>query len=439
MSRTSLAMAIVLAGATATANAQTPPASGLTAVEQRIVAAVDAGHDAALALLERVVNINSGTMNLPGVRKVGDAFRAEFDRLGFTTRWIEGAPFGRAGHLVAERAGRGPRLLLIGHLDTVFEPDSPFQRFERLSPTEARGPGITDMKGGDVIIVQALAALKQAGVLDDLHVSVIMTGDEEDVGDPGALARQPLIDLARAADIAIGFEDGASDPRTAVVSRRGFTGWTLRVKGTPAHSSQIFQPTVGGGAIFEASRILTGFYERLSREPMLSLNPGAMLGGTTVDFDATQSRGTAFGKTNVVAEHAVVTGDLRTLSAEQLAAAKAAMIEVVASHLPKTSAELTFDDSYPPMAPTDSNRELLGFHDRASRDVGAGPVTAVDPRAAGAADVSFAAQHVGMAIDGIGLMGRGGHTVNETADLTTLPSQTRRAAILLYRLSQSRR
>ena len=90
----------------------------------------------------------------------------------------------------------------------------------------------------------------------------------------------------------------------------------------------------------------------------------------------------------------------------------------------------------PALAPTDGNRKLLAMYDQASRDVGAGPVTAVDPDRAGAADVSFVAGHVPMILNGIGLMGDGGHTVDETADLTTLPSQTKRAALLIYRLAK---
>jgi glutamate carboxypeptidase len=404
-------------------------------IEARIVRAVDQDQPAALGLLERVVNINSGTMNLTGVRAVGDVFRSELDALGFETRWVDGTAFKRAGHLVAVRAGAGPRVLLIGHLDTVFETDSPFQRFERLSPTTARGPGVIDMKGGDVILVFALRALARAGVLDRLAITIVMNGDEEDPGEPVALARRALREAADGAVAAIGFEDGDGDPGTAVISRRGFTNWTLRSKGLPAHSSQVFTEKVGAGAIYEAARVINGFYDRLSGEALLSVNPGLVLGGTAAEHDLAQSRGTAFGKSNVVAGTAVVTGDIRAFTPAQLAAAKQTMRQVASAGLPHTTSELTFDDSYPPMAPTDGNRHLLAMYDEASRDLGLGAVTATDPRAAGAADVSFVAAAVQEVIDGIGLMGTDDHTTRETADLTTLGSQTKRAALLLARLS----
>jgi glutamate carboxypeptidase len=150
-----------------------------------------------------------------------------------------------------------------------------------------------------------------------------------------------------------------------------------------------------------------------------------------------QARGTAFGKTNVVAEHAIVHGDLRTISPQQYQRAKKTMEDIVKSSLPGTQATITFDEGYPPMAPTDGNRRLLALYDQASRDVGAGAVTAVDPQRAGAADVSFVAGEVPLLLDGVGLMGRDDHTVKETADLDTLPSQTKRAAVFLHRLSRS--
>jgi len=407
----------------------------LTAQERAIVEQVDARNAEGLVLLERVVNINSGSQNFTGVQEVGKVFAAEFDALGFKTRWVDGAAFKRAGHLVAEHPGTGPRILLIGHLDTVFEADSPFQKFERLPGNKARGPGIIDMKGGDVIIVQALKALQAAGALKSMNVVVVMTGDEEDSGDPLRLAREALVAAARGADVAIGFEDGPGDPTLAVTARRGTTGWEVRVKGTPAHSSQIFREDIGYGAVYEMARILNGFREKMAGEAHLTFNPGVMLGGTAVEFDPVQLRGTAFGKTNVVAEHAVVSGDLRTLSPEQLQTSMNTMREIVGQSLKGTSATITFDEGYPPMAPTEGNARLLALYDTASRDIGAGAVTAVSPDRAGAADVSFVASQVKMILDGVGLMGTDDHTVKETADLSTLPTQTKRAAILLYRIA----
>jgi glutamate carboxypeptidase len=264
-----------------------------------------------------------------------------------------------------------------------------------------------------------------------------MTGDEEAAGRPLSRARAALLAEAKGAAAAIGFEDGDGHPDHAVISRRGTTNWTLTVKGTPGHSSQIFKPELGAGAIYESARILEAFRVRLSSEPYLTFNPGVMLGGTTADFDAAQSRGTVFGKTNVIAEHATVQGDLRALSADQFARARATMTEIVAASLPQTSASIVFDEGYPPLAPSDGNERLLAIVDRASRDLGLAPLTPVSPDRAGAADVSFIDGIVPMIMDAMGLKGRDGHTVNETADLGVLSIQAKRAAIAILRIGRS--
>ena len=416
-------------------------APSLSATERRVVASIDRHQPESLALLERAVNINSGTMNFEGVRAVAQLFRPEFQSLGFSVRWVDGAAWGRAGHLLADWTGRdaGPRILLIGHLDTVFERDSPFQRFERLSDSTARGPGIIDMKGGDVMMLLALRALAEAGVLERFSFRVVLSGDEEKAGLPHALSRRDLFDAADWAQLAIGLEDGAGDPRTAVIARRGASSWELRTAGQPAHSSQVFRPEVGDGAIYEAARILDAFRDSLSAEPLLTANPGVILGGTTVTFDDPQSRGTAFGKTNVVAESTVVTGDLRAISLPQREAAKATMRRIVERHRTRTGAEIAFEDGYPPLAPSEGNRRLLATYDRASRDLGLGPVEGVDPIRAGAADISFADGRVDQALDGVGLMGTGGHTTAETADLRWLAANARRLAVTLLRVMQESR
>lgn len=413
-------------------------AGPLSPLEQRLAASVDRHTAESLQLLQRAVDINSGTMNLAGVRATGALFATEFERLGFKTRWADGAAWQRAGHLIAEHGKRGPKVVLVGHLDTVFEPESPFQRYTLLDDTTAAGPGVTDMKGGNVIMLLALRALRDQGVLDQLRITVVLTGDEEKSGEPQSLARADLLAAAEGATAAIGFEDGDGDPRHVVVARRGNTGWQLRVRGTPSHSSQIFTDAVGMGAIFEAARVLQAFRDSLAFEPYLTLNPGLILGGTTISQELPGSRGTAFGKSNVVAESTLVTGDLRTLTPEQRERAKAIMQRIVAEASPQCADSITFEDGYPPLPPTDGNRALLAMVDRASRDLGLGPLEAVDPARAGAADVSFLHGRVPRIIDAMGLKGSGGHTVNEKARLQSLGWQAKRTAVLLARLAQEK-
>ncbi len=407
----------------------------LSPLEGRILEHIDSTTEEAIVLLEQVVNINSGTMNQEGVREVGQVFRSELDALGFQTRWISMDRVDRAGHLIAQRSGnRGKSLLLIGHLDTVFEKDSPFQRFERLG-TDAKGPGVEDMKGGNVVILYALKALQVVGALEDTSITVFLTGDEEDTGDPLSLSRRDLLAAARRSSVALGFEGGVGGIGSATVARRGFTGWELRVTGKPGHSSLIFKEDFGSGAIYEASRILKNFYDELRGEEYLTFSPGIILGGTTAQFDPVQSRGDAFGKTNVIPETVVVAGDLRFISEEQRERAKTRMRAIAAKSLPQTSAAVTFQDSYPAMSPTPGNYELLRQLDQVSRKLGYGPVKAVDPGQRGAADVSFVAPYLD-ALDGLGMVGSGGHTVEERVDLSSLPIMAKRAAIFIYQLTQ---
>ncbi|MBT3900265.1 MAG: M20/M25/M40 family metallo-hydrolase [Gammaproteobacteria bacterium] len=385
--------------------------------------------------MARTVNINSGTMNHLGVKAVGDIFAEEFQSLGLTTTWHDMSEVNRAGHLFAETAGEsGSRcLLLIGHLDTVFEPDSPFQAFDRQGD-HATGPGVNDMKGGDVVILYALKALKEVGVLDDLNLIVALIGDEEKSGSPKSISRYHLIEASKRCDIALGFEI-ATSLNAATVARRGSSGWRLDVTGKRAHSAGIFNDEVGSGAIFEAARILNQFHEQLTGEEYLTFNPGVILGGTDVDYDPSRNKGGTFGKTNVVAQSVVVHGGLRTISPAQEASARARMKAIAENnHLPKTSAQITFQDGYPSMPPTEGNMAVLANLSGVSVDLDQGEVVAFDPGKRGAADVSFVAGYVDV-IDGVGAEGNGAHTLDESIDLATLPLLIQRAAILIHRLS----
>ncbi|MBP8273909.1 MAG: M20/M25/M40 family metallo-hydrolase [Acidobacteria bacterium] len=408
-----------------------------TSDERAIVKFLDDHNAEGIALLEKAVNINSGTQNHAGVKAVGALFRAEFDALGFTTTWVDGAAFGRAGHLVANHPGAGPRTLLIGHLDTVFEADSPFQKFERVDANTAKGPGIIDMKGGDVVIIQALKALKSVGALDRMNIIVVMTGDEEDGGRPLAQSRAALVDAAKGAQYAIGFENGDSNIAHAVSARRGIQSWELRVKSKTGHSSQVFTPEAGDGAIFTAARILSMFREQLGNQPHLTFNPGVIGGGTTAEYDSKTATVKSFGKTNVIAADTVVTGDMRALTVDQFTKTRAAMEAIVKSVQSATStATITFGEGYPPLAPTPGNDALLAAFNKASEDLGLGTVTAVSPDRAGAADVSFVGGQVKNAIDAVGMKGGDDHSPAEHADLNSLAIQAKRAAVTLLRLNK---
>jgi glutamate carboxypeptidase len=413
-------------------------AADLSPAEQRIVAEVKAQSADALLLLERSVNINSGTMNPAGVRQVGSLFRQEFDQLGFQTRWIDmPAEMRRAGHLLATREGtQGKRLLLLGHLDTVFEADSPVQKWVRQGD-RVRGQGVNDMKGGDVALIQALRALQHVGALDNTRIAVLFTGDEENAGNPKSVSRRDMVELAKASDVALAFEGtvlGRDGRATGTVGRRASSGFELEVKGKQGHSSGIFGQQAGYGAVYEAARILDGFRQQVI-EPGLTFNPGVILGGTDVAYDAALSRGNAFGKTNVIANSVTVKGDLRYLDYPQRDRAHARMREIAAQSLPGTSASVTFQDSYPPMAVTEGNLKLLAFYSQASLDAGLGAIDAVPAEARGAGDIQFAAPFVD-SLDGLGASGRGAHSPDEDLELASIERAAIRTALLLYRLTR---
>jgi len=411
-------------------------AAELDADEQRMIEWIDAHAEDAISLLAETVNIGSGTMNHDGVREVGRVLRRELDAIGLETQWIDMPPeSNRAGHLFARKSGRGKKFLLIGHLDTVFEADDAFRSFER-DGDRARGPGVDDMKSGDVIIVYALKALREIGALDDLAVIVAYSGDEEKPGQPLSVTRKDLIEAGQWADIALGFESAVTRDGVdwATISRRSSSGWTLEVTGKQAHSSGIFSDDVGAGAIFEASRILNSFYGEVRGEQYLTFNAGTIQGGTIVDYDEQQTRGSTFGKTNIVPRKVIVHGGMRTISQDQTERTQERMRAIVGNNLPQTSATITFLDGYPPMAPTAGYRRLADELSDVNVALGRGPMPILDPLQRGAADISFVAPYTdGLA--GLGALGRGGHTPNESLDLTSLALGIKRAAILIYRLS----
>lgn len=415
-------------------------ADGLSPQERTIAATVDAGYEKDIALLARLVEQNSGTYNLAGVEAVARMLKPEFEELGFRVQWKPMAQAKRAGHLIATHAGsgKGKRILLIGHLDTVFEADSPFKGFKR-EGERAIGPGVGDDKGGDVVILAALRAMQAAGTLRDADIEVVLTGDEEDVGSPLGIARADLIAAGKRADVALDFENLSQQDGRDIgsIARRSSNIWTLTVSGKSGHSSGIFSESMGDGAIFELARIISAFRAELP-EPNLTFNVGLIGGGQEAAFDASKSRVNASGKDNIIAPIAVARGDFRTLSVEQTKRVREKMQAIVARHLPKTDATIEIEEHYPPMAPTAGNRALLAKLNEVNRDLGLQPMAELDPLKRGAGDISFVAADTDGLI-GMGVSGSSSHAPGETADLDSIKRQAKRAAILMSRLAQTAR
>lgn len=415
--------------------ATTLVSADLDASERAIVAHVATHADEAVALVTETSRINSGTLNPAGVRKVGEVFRKRLAGIGFDTRWITlPKRMKRGGHLFATRRGtRGQRILLIGHLDTVFEPDDPFQRVKRDGKFLV-GPGVYDMKGGDVVILAALEALHAAKALDDVTITVALIGDEEKPGKPVERTRRALIDAAKISDVALGFEPGMGEAEVSI-ARRGSSGWRARITAPGGHSSGI-GGAMGYGAIYEAARFLEATRAWFAAHEGLTINPGVVAGGTDAKLNGTNTHGEASGKSNKLGAAVEISGDLRFLSEEQKEEARAAMKKIASAALPKTKVELEFTDGYPAMSPTDANRALFDRLAGVNADLGRGALGLVPPSKRGAADISFVAPIVKASLAGLGPAGSGAHTRKERMDIAHLRVATERAALLIYRLTR---
>jgi len=422
--------------------------AALSPAEQKMLATVDSEQGRTVDFLQRIVDQNSGTMNIAGVQAVRAMVAPEFQQLGFKTEWMDMKDAGRAGHLVARHVGSrsGKRLLLIAHLDTVFELDSPFQRWERQGD-QAHGPGSGDDKGGIAVIVAALRAMQAAGTLKNANITVFMTGDEEDAGSPVALARRDLIAEGKKADVALDFEDLAVDDGPdgkpadfGSIARRSAGSWTVTVTGQSGHSAGVGTGGQGGsfGAIYEFARIIDTFRRELP-DDRLTYNVGLVGGGQSAKLDAGKIRVEATGKTNIIAATAVARGDLRALSEEQIVKTQAKMKAIVAQSLPGSKAAISFDeDAYPPMPPTTGNRAILAKLNGVNRDMGLPQMAELDPSKRGAGDISFVAKDVDGLV-GMGPSSDGSHTPRETVDIPSLSKQAKRSAILMSRLAKERR
>jgi glutamate carboxypeptidase len=421
--------------------------TAIAPVESTMIRSVDTQNREAVALLEKIVDINSGTMNIPGVIAVKDEIEPRLRGLGFKTKWMPMDEAHRAGDLVAEHpcplgeGNCGKRLLLIGHMDTVFEKDSSFQTYAMVpdgTGNVATGPGVNDMKGGLVVMLVTLGAMQSAGVLDTAEIRIVLSGDEERHGDPIEVTRKDMIDAAKLSDVAFEFESGVrrQGVDTISISRRSSVTWHLDTTGKSGHSSQVFSDNMGAGAIYELTRILDAFRTQLP-EPGLTFNVGLMLGGATAELNESKLGGRATGKANVVPPTAIAIGDIRTLDNGQTERVEQKMRDIVGKHLPRTGATISFDEGYPAMPVTEAGHDLVKQLNAVNATLGFPPMPELDPMLRGAGDISFIAQYL-PGLVATGAMGEGSHAEGEIVYLDSIAKQAKRSALLMYRLSQQK-
>jgi glutamate carboxypeptidase len=281
--------------------------------------------------------------------------------------------------------------------------------------------------------------------LRNADIEVVLTGDEEDSGNPIEIARADLIAAGKRADVALDFEGlivgagATNEPRDmGSIARRSSGSWTVSVEAAGGHSSGIFSSQAGNGAIYELARILDSFRREL-REDKLTFNVGLIGGGDSVKLDEGRIRASVTGKTNIIPSTAVARGDLRAIDQAQIDRTRAKMRAIVARSLPGAKARITFDeDGYPPMAVKPGSVALLAKLNAVNADLGLPPMEPLDPLKRGAADISFVAPDVDGGINGLGPASRGDHSPKEAVDIASIWRQAKRAALLMSRLAADR-
>jgi glutamate carboxypeptidase len=363
-----------------------------------------------LAELESLVNIDCGSYTPDGVNRVADLVADSLGELGASVERLAHQPAdGRRqlGDLVVGRlAGDGPRLLLIGHMDTVFDPGTAAARPYRASGDRATGPGVTDMKGGLLAGLHAIAALQEAGQRPS--VTFVANPDEE-IGSPSSTAH---IQAAAASTDACFVLEGARASGDFVSARKGIADLRLVVQGRAAHAG--VEPEKGRSAILAGADLVTAIHALNGRWPDVTANVGVFNAGT---------------RPNVVPDRAELQVDVRAMTAVSLEAALAAVAEIAAApSVPDVSVELETMAGWAPMEKLERSGRLadhaialasrLGF---VTKDVATG----------GASDANTTSGMGVPTIDGLGPVGGLDHSPDEYLEVESIVPRTALLAALL--------
>lgn len=366
--------------------------------------------------LERLVNVDCGSYSPEGVNRVADFCTDALRGLGADVERVPHRPAPGAqqlGDLVMGRlAGDGPRLLLIGHMDTVFDPGTAAERPFRVEGQRAYGPGVTDMKAGLLAGLHALEALHAAG--ERPSVTFVANPDEE-IGSPFSTSH--IRDLVPAHDAALVLECARASGEI-VSARKGTVDVRITITGRAAHAG--VEPEKGRSAILEAAHKVVTLHALNGRWPSVTVNAGVIRGGT---------------RPNVVAERCELKVDVRAARAAEFEEAKAEVERIArTSTIDGTQAEVTRSPGHPPMERTERTARLAQLAIAIAADLGF-PLR--DAATGGASDANITAAAGLPTLDGLGPVGGDDHSVDEWLDLTSIVPRTTLLAALIGRIGEA--
>jgi glutamate carboxypeptidase len=375
----------------------------------------EASFDDYLDDLRTTVNIDCGTYISAGVNEVADLMEDRFRERGWGVERFphspdDGSP--RLGDvLVATLKGarrKGRRVLLVGHMDTVFPEGTAVQRPFRIEGTTAYGPGVSDMKGGLLEGYYAVACLQEAGFEDFASITYVCNSDEE-IGSPFS---GPFI-LERAKEVDACFVlEGARENGDIVSSRKGVRDTRIVIHGRAAHAG--VEPERGRSATLQAAHTTIALHELNGRWPGVTVNVGVIEGGT---------------RPNVVAERCELQVDLRAVTAkdfeEALEEVNRRARETV---VPDVSVEIMAQSGFPPMEKTEASARLVERATSLAAELG---FDLKDAATGGASDANPVAGMGVPTLDGLGPIGGADHAPGEWLDLDSVVPRTAMLAGLI--------
>lgn len=366
--------------------------------DAKVMAAVNACEPGARELLQRVVAIDSGTGDVEGLNAVGAIYAAELKALGADVKSVAPTPPAAGNNVVATLTGTGRgRIVLIAHMDTVFNHGNVAARTPHWEGQHFIGPGAGDDKAGGVAAICALRALKETGFSDFARIDVLLNSNEE----TGSVGTRDLIrSLAMASDLVINLERGVPTDQV-LKARKGSATLTAQFTGRAAHSG--LEPEKGRNAVMEAAHFALAL-EKL----------GDPARKTTVTVDILSGGD----KTNVVPAHAQLKADVRAFTTDELDRVEQAATTLAASpSIDGVTINVSMQRSFPPWPPNEHTDRVMERANRLYAEIGR-KVTATE--VGSSADVSYAAQTGTPSIDGFGIEGGGAHSVDDYADIATL-------------------